>query len=217
MNADGRKRAQVTKENRWFINSPTWTPDGQYVFARKHFAAQRSLGAGEIWMFHSAGGDGLQVTEKNGQKDAGEPAFSPDGRYLYFSQDVTPGRDLRVQQGSLRPDLRDHPARPETGKERTLRLRARAARSAARVARRQVARVRPPRVGSRLFVRDLESGAETGRVRRPRARHAGDLGDPRRLPGYAWTPDGKGLVFWARAGLCASTSRRRPARGSRST
>src|SRR4029450_9746131 len=35
--------------------------------------------------------DGLQVTEKNGfQKDAGEPAVSPDGKFLYYSKDVTP-------------------------------------------------------------------------------------------------------------------------------
>ena len=36
--------------------------------------------------------DGLQVTERVGfQKDNGEPDVSPDGRYLYYSKDVTPG------------------------------------------------------------------------------------------------------------------------------
>ena len=34
----------------------------------------------------------LQMTKKRtDQKDSGEPALSPDGRYLYFSDDVTPG------------------------------------------------------------------------------------------------------------------------------
>ncbi|UUZ48281.1 hypothetical protein LP420_36200 [Massilia sp. B-10] len=33
---------------------------------------------------------GVQLNEKpNWQKDLGEPAFSPDGRYIYYSQDTT--------------------------------------------------------------------------------------------------------------------------------
>lgn len=92
MNRDGSDAKAVTKESFRLLNQPAWTPDGQYIVARKHFTAQRSLGAGEMWLYHRSGGDGLQLTKKpNDQKDAGEPVFSPDGRYLYFSQDTTPG------------------------------------------------------------------------------------------------------------------------------
>ncbi|HEY9422609.1 MAG TPA: amidohydrolase family protein, partial [Thermoanaerobaculia bacterium] len=92
MNRDGSNSKAVTKESFRLLNQPAWTPDGQYIVARKHFTAQRSLGAGEMWLYHRTGGDGLQLTKKpNDQKDAGEPVFSPDGRYLYFSQDTTPG------------------------------------------------------------------------------------------------------------------------------
>ena len=60
---------------------------------------ERSLGAGEIWMFHANGSDGLQVTERSGfQKDAGEPAVSADGRYLYYSKDVTPGQTFEYNK-----------------------------------------------------------------------------------------------------------------------
>ena len=98
MDADGKNPKAVSKEQKWWVNSPTWSPDGQYIFARRHFVQTRSLGAGEVWMFHRSGADGLQVTEKvSWQKDAGEPAVSPDGRYLYYSKDVTPGAELRVQ------------------------------------------------------------------------------------------------------------------------
>ncbi len=45
---DGSGLRQVSKEKRWFINSPVWSPDGQYLFARHHFVKERSLGAGEI-------------------------------------------------------------------------------------------------------------------------------------------------------------------------
>ena len=31
---------------------PAWTPDGQFIVARKHFTAERSLGAGEMWLYH---------------------------------------------------------------------------------------------------------------------------------------------------------------------
>ena len=86
----GTNPRQVSKEKRWFVNSPAWSPDGDYVYARHHFVKERSLGAGEIWMYHVDGATGLQVTEKTTiQKDAGEPSISPDGRYLYYSKDVT--------------------------------------------------------------------------------------------------------------------------------
>jgi Tol biopolymer transport system component len=90
---DGSKPQQITKESFRLPNSPAWTPDSQYVAARKHFTGTRSLGAGEIWLYHRAGGEGLQMTKRaTEQKDEGEPAFSPDGRHLYWSQDTTPGK-----------------------------------------------------------------------------------------------------------------------------
>src|SRR5258706_2480290 len=92
MERDGSKPQQVTKETFRLLNSASWSPDSEYLVARKHFTAERSLGAGEMWLYHRSGGDGLQLTKKpNDQKDAGEPVFSPDGRYLYYSQDITPG------------------------------------------------------------------------------------------------------------------------------
>ncbi len=92
MDRDGKNPKQVTKESFRLLNSPAWSPDGQYIAARKHFTATRSLGAGEIWLYHVAGGDGLQVTKKaNDQKDVGEPVFSKDGKIIYYSMDATPG------------------------------------------------------------------------------------------------------------------------------
>ena len=89
---DGSHYTQVTKEDFRLLNNPVWTPDGQYLIGRKHFTSERSLGAGELWLFHKSGGAGLQLTKKkNDQQDLGEPALSPDGRYLYFSEDVSGG------------------------------------------------------------------------------------------------------------------------------
>ncbi len=89
---DGFGATQVSKEDYRLLNNPAWTPDGQYLVGRKHFTSERSLGAGELWMYHKTGGAGLQLTKKkNDQQDLGEPALSPDGRYVYFSEDVSGG------------------------------------------------------------------------------------------------------------------------------
>lgn len=92
MNADGSEAKQLTKESFRLLNNATWTPDGNYFIARKHFTSGRSLGAGEMWVFHKTGGAGIQLTErKNDQQDVNEPSVSPDGRYVYFSEDMYPG------------------------------------------------------------------------------------------------------------------------------
>jgi Tol biopolymer transport system component/imidazolonepropionase-like amidohydrolase len=92
MDKDGSNAKQITKENFRLLNNAQFTPDGQYIVARKHFTAGRSLGAGELWMYHISGGGGLQLTaRKNDQQDLNEPAVSPDGRYIYYSEDVYPG------------------------------------------------------------------------------------------------------------------------------
>lgn len=92
MNRDGSDAKQVTKETFRLLNNGVWSPDGQYIIAKKHFTSGRSLGAGELWIYHVSGGDGLQLTvRKNDQQDLNEPSVSPDGRYIYYSEDMYPG------------------------------------------------------------------------------------------------------------------------------
>lgn len=91
MDADGKNGKQVTKESFRLLNNAVWI-DNEYIVARKHFTSTRSLGAGELWMYHLSGGEGLQLTKrKNDQQDVNEPSVSPDGRYIYFSEDMYPG------------------------------------------------------------------------------------------------------------------------------
>lgn len=93
MDTAGNHQRQVTKENFRLLNNAVWTPDSKYLIARKHYTGTRSLGAGELWMYHIAGGlEGIQLTKrKNDQQDQGEPWVSPDGKSVYFSEDVSPG------------------------------------------------------------------------------------------------------------------------------
>lgn len=92
MSSDGEDAKQITKEDFRLVNNAVWSADGNYLYCKKHFSSERSLGAGEIWMYHKTGGKGIQLTEKkNEQQDVGEPWASPDGIYVYYSEDVYPG------------------------------------------------------------------------------------------------------------------------------
>lgn len=92
MQADGSDAKQITKEDFRLLNNATWMPNGNYLVARKHFTSGRSLGAGEMWQYHITGGSGVQLTKRsNDQKDVNEPVISPDGNYMYYSEDVTSG------------------------------------------------------------------------------------------------------------------------------
>lgn len=92
MKKDGSELKQITKEDFRLLNNAVWTPDGNNIIARKHFTSERSAGAGEMWMYHITGGSGIRLTNrKNDQQDQGEPSISPDGRYVYYSEDMYPG------------------------------------------------------------------------------------------------------------------------------
>lgn len=92
MSAKGDDARQITKEDFRLVNNAVWSTDGNYLYCKKHFTSERSLGAGEIWLYHKSGGKGIQLTKKkNDQQDVGEPWASPDGKYVYYSEDVYPG------------------------------------------------------------------------------------------------------------------------------
>ncbi len=199
MDVDGKDAKQISRERRWFINSPTWSPDGEYIYARRHFVAQRSLGAGEVWMYHASGpSDGLQVTERVGsQKDNGEPDISPDGRYLFYSKDVTPGVNFEYNKDPngtiyavMRRDL-------TTGQERrAISVQGGSVTPQVSPDGKTMAYLRRVRTKSFLYLRDLESGRDRelfGSVDK-------DLQEAWAVhglyPQYAWTPDGKSIVIW---------------------
>ena len=190
-------------------------PTAQYLLGRKHFTSTRSLGAGEVWLYHRSGGAGLQLTERrNDQQDQGnEIAVSPDGRYVYFSEDVHGRLVVRVQQGPQRRDLRasaGSTARRATSRRSSAGRAARRGRSR-RPDGKHLAFVRRVRDEEVLFLYDIETGAETPALRRPLAATS-----RRRGPSSASTPASRGRPtaarssFWAQGGL--HRDRRRPSK-----
>jgi imidazolonepropionase-like amidohydrolase/Tol biopolymer transport system component len=199
IDVEGKDWKQVSRERRWFINSATWSPDGTYIYARRHFVKERSLGAGEIWMYLAgAASDGLQVTERTGwQKDNGEPDISPDGRFLYYSKDVTPGQTFEYNKDPngtiyavMRRDL-------VTGRERRA-ISVQGGSVAPQVSPdgKTIAYIRRVRLNSALYLRDLESG----RDRELFTNVDKDLQEAWAVhglyPQYAWAPDGRSLLIW---------------------
>src|SRR5262245_27466791 len=64
MKADGTGPKAVTEEKSNLVHNPWWSRDGAYIVAKKGFTSTRSIPAGEIWLFHAGGGEGLQLIER---------------------------------------------------------------------------------------------------------------------------------------------------------
>ncbi|WP_417657972.1 amidohydrolase family protein [Pseudidiomarina aestuarii] len=199
MDADGSNQRQVTKETFRLLNSPAWSPDSEYLVARKHFTAQRSLGAGEVWMYHRNGGSGVMLTERpNDQKDLGEPAFSPDGKYIYFSQDDTPGKTFHYSKDSLEGIYVIKRFERETGDiDVILGGTGGAIRPTPSPDGKYLAYIKREDFDSVLYLYDLESGEET----RLYTELDRDMQETWAIhgvyPTMDWTPDGKHMIFWA--------------------
>ncbi|MBT8047433.1 MAG: PD40 domain-containing protein, partial [Gammaproteobacteria bacterium] len=201
MRADGSESRQLTKEDFRLLNNPYWSPDGAFIAARKHFTTQRSLGTGEIWLYHRDGGSGVAVVEKPNekhQKELGEPAFSPDGRYIYYSLDSTPGPIFEYAQDSNGQifEIRRHDL--ETGTtQRTVTGAGGAVRPTPSPDGRYLAFVRRLDGESALYLKDLVSGNESP-VYTGLDRDVQEVWAVHGVyPNMDWTPDSKSIVFWS--------------------
>ncbi|WP_452226374.1 amidohydrolase family protein [Lacinutrix cladophorae] len=162
MNIDGSDAKQITKENFRLLNNAIWTPDGNYLIARKHFTSGRSLGAGEMWMYHKTGGSGLQLTKKkNEQQDVNEPSLSLDGKHLYYSEDVYPGGFFQYNKDPNQQIYAINAYNMETGKtERITGGPGGAARPQISRDGKKLAFVKRVRTKTVLYIHDIETGEE---------------------------------------------------------
>lgn len=202
MNADGSGRRQISTEDFRLVAQPDWTPDGRFVYGRKHFTGTRSLGTGEIWAWRADGeaGTGIQWTEKGHlQADVNEPHVDPAGEWLYtvergpFDYNGNPYQGIYgIQRTHLATGEQESVAggyggaiRPQVSPD-GLRL----------------GYLRRHRDGQRdeLVVRDLVSGSETvwwDGLDRDQQETWANFGT---YPTWAWTPDGDAVLF-AQGGL----------------
>jgi imidazolonepropionase-like amidohydrolase/dipeptidyl aminopeptidase/acylaminoacyl peptidase len=201
MNVDGSDKRQLTKEDFRLLNQPSWSPDGRFIVAKKHFTTGRSLGTGEVWLYHVSGGAGVPLVKKPNeqhQKELGEPIYAPDGKSIYFTRNVTPGPIFEYAQNSNTALFEIQRYELETGEVTTAVAGAGGSvRPAPSPDGKKIAFVRRERARSKLYVKDLVSGEER--------KIYDDLDQDVQetwavtgvYPNMAWTPDSRSVVFWA--------------------
>jgi len=192
---EGKNARQVSTEKAVQVNGPEWTPDGQWLIGRKRITDQSSIGYVELWMWHMNGGDGVGITKKDDQPDAAGPAFSPDGRFLYYSARAGRYRyDSNTDNGIWqikRLDRRNGQSVAITGESGG------AAAPALSPDGKRLAFVQRIRAKTLLQVMDLDSGAV--RTVAPDVTRDEQQGFCTHglFPGYSWSPDGKSIVATA--------------------
>ena len=87
---DGSEPKQLSKDTQGDFESPSWTPDGEYVLVSRRQANTLH----EVWMYHIQGGSGVQVTKSSPTATTTPQqrvralgvVASPDGKYFYYAR-----------------------------------------------------------------------------------------------------------------------------------
>ena len=56
---EGKNARQITFEKEQVISGPAWSPNGNYLAARKRFTDVSIIGVTELWLYHLKGGRGF--------------------------------------------------------------------------------------------------------------------------------------------------------------
>lgn len=203
MDIDGSNLKQITKEKKNIIHSPKWSPDGQYIAVTKGIMSSRSIPAGEIWLYHHSGGDGFPVKKRvNGKKDQkniADPAFSHDGKYLYFTQDITGGSRFSYNRDPLKSIFAVTRINRENGEEeRFISGTGGAVVPTPSPDGKHIAFIRRVKNKTALFIKELETGLETPLYLDLERDMQEGFGSEGYFAYFDWTPDSRNIVFWTK-------------------
>jgi Tol biopolymer transport system component/imidazolonepropionase-like amidohydrolase len=195
IDTDGSNPRAVTTEKDAYVRGAVWTPDGNYLVARKEDAKRAGIPPVELWIYHREGGGGIKLTSSDDINNVAGPAVSRDGRWIYFAARQRPFNYIPDLKDGLWQVVRYDRERAESvpitggfggGARPVL---SPDGRTLVFVSRRDDDTV--------LVARDLASGAERV-LARPVQRDEGEgFVQMDVWPNFAFTPDGKALVFGA--------------------
>jgi len=201
MDANGENPRPVTTETTALVHTPAWSPDGDYIAVTKGFMSSRSIPAGEIWMYHRSGGDGVMITKRaygpHTQKNMTDPAFSPDGKYLYYTDDVTEGRIWEYGKNATTELFNIVRYELESGES----TRYIGGAGGAIVATpspdgKQMAYLKREDTKTVLYLKDLKSGVDRRLSTEMERDHQETFGSEGNFAHFDWTPDGENIIYW---------------------
>ncbi|NVK26132.1 MAG: PD40 domain-containing protein [Gammaproteobacteria bacterium] len=201
MNADGSNLKQISKESGNTIHTPSWSPDGQYIAVTRGVMSSRSIAAGEIWIYHHTGGSGTKIKSGShgafNQKNITDPKFSPDGKYIYYTKDVTSGRVWQYNKNSTTELFNIIRHNLETGEEeRYIGGAGGAVIPTPSPDGKYMAYLKREDTKTVLYIKDLKSGIDKRLYTEMERDNQETFGTEGNYAYFDWTPDSKNIVFW---------------------
>lgn len=163
--------------------------------------SSRSIPAGEIWMYHRTGGSGIVIKEReNGkieQQNIADPAFSPDGRYIYFTHDISAGSQFEYNRDPLSAIFAITRYDRENGEEeRFISGSGGAVVPTPSPDGKYVAFVRRVQNKTGLFLKELETGLEQPLFLELERDMQEGFGTEGYFAYFDWTPNSDAIIFW---------------------
>jgi Tol biopolymer transport system component/imidazolonepropionase-like amidohydrolase len=204
---DGRNARAITRGDNLHFISPVWTPDGDYIVVGRNMSQTANFAdAYDLYLYHTQGGTGIRLTGPAAAGDGGGagggaggggvtnyvgPAFGKDARYLYLTRKAG-GWGYNLQFPGWQVAVLDRRTGRMTTRTSAFGSGMRPALSPDGKWLTYATRVDTTTV---LRLRDLASGDELTLIPRlqrddQESRFSRDL-----LPGYAFTPDSRSIVF----------------------
>ncbi len=200
---DGKDAKQVSKDSASDFVTPSWSPDGKYIFVSK---AASGIASYEIWMYHIDGGSGIQITKakpapntprRERPNDVGVVA-SADGKYLYYAERRGP-----FSYNAMLPQWEIKRKDRKTGDEDTIIQQSLSAfRPVLSPDGKVMLYISRFETESGLRMRNLETGEDKW-VRYPITRDDQESRFTRDIfPGYAFLPSAKEIVYNQNGKIC---------------